>query len=50
MDMEIAARNIEPGRRCAGSEEQRAVIMPAAVREPDLASLRIDCYRADTEL
>src|SRR6516162_11702323 len=40
MDMrKIAAGNIEPDRRGAGGEEQRAVMMPAAVSEPDLASL-----------
>src|SRR5262245_38290374 len=51
MDMrEIAARNVESDRYCAGGEKQRAVSVPAAVSEPDLARLRLDRRRAGAEL
>jgi len=51
MDMrQIAAGNVEPDRRGAGGEEQRAVMMPAAVREPDLTSLGINRRSVGAEL
>jgi len=47
---QIAAGNVEPDRRGAGGEEQRAVMMPAAVREPDLTSLGINRRSVGAEL
>ena len=47
---QIAAGNGEPDRVRAGGEQQRAVTVPAAVREPDLAGLGIDRRRAGAEL